>query len=93
MAVKPTLSKADETFSFSFFIKALPYSFFVYYLFNHIMKDPAESKDKPGKPVLKLKPKFALLNKNDLLSAEGKQEELLIGFRPGWGKRRRRYAR
>lgn len=50
------------------------------------MKDLPEVNSKPEKPKVKLKQKFALLNKDDLLSAEGKQEELLVRLQAKLGK-------
>jgi uncharacterized protein YjbJ (UPF0337 family) len=50
------------------------------------MKDPAETNDKPEEPKGKLKQKFALLNKDDLLSADGKREELLDRLQAKLGK-------
>ena len=44
---------------------------------KNIMKVLIEVNRKPEEPKGKLKKKFALLNEDDLLSSEGKQEELL----------------
>jgi hypothetical protein len=55
-------------------------------LYKHIMKEPAVTNDKPEEPVVKLKPKFALLNKDNILSEEGKQEELLDRLQAKLGK-------
>ena len=50
------------------------------------MKDPDVTNDKPEEPVVKLKQKFALLNKDDMLSGDGKQEELLGRLQVKLGK-------
>ena len=50
------------------------------------MKDLPESKSKPEELKGKLKQKFALLNKDDLLLADGKQEELLGRLQAKLGK-------
>ena len=50
------------------------------------MKDPSETNDKPEENKGKLKQKFAILNKDDLLSADGKQEELLDRLQAKLGK-------
>ncbi len=50
------------------------------------MNDPAETNDKPEETLVRLKPKFALLNKNNILSAEGKQEELIGRLQAKLGK-------
>jgi uncharacterized protein YjbJ (UPF0337 family) len=57
------------------------------------MKDLTEVNSKPEEPKGKLKQKFALLNKDDLLSAEGKQEELLGRLQVKLGKTKEEICR
>ena len=50
------------------------------------MKDKPQINSVPEEPKVKLKQKYALLNKDNLLSAEGKQEELLGRLQAKLGK-------
>ncbi len=50
------------------------------------MKDQPQINGIQEEPKVKLKQKFALLNKDDVLSAEGKQEELLGRLQAKLGK-------
>jgi hypothetical protein len=57
------------------------------------MKDPDVTNDKPVKPAVKLKQKFALLNKDDVLSGDEKQEELLDRLQVKLGKTKEEICR
>jgi uncharacterized protein YjbJ (UPF0337 family) len=58
----------------------------MYLLYKQIMKNLPQVKSIPEEPKGKLKKKFALLNEDDVLSAEGKREELLGRLQVKLGK-------